>query len=79
MINGLCCFQFPTLGVVPLGASIGVDGRVTSVRVIGSNPHPDFVNAAVEAVQQWRFSPTLLNGDAVEVFMNVTVRFSLQD
>ena len=66
-------------GIVPLGASIGVDGRVTSVRVIGSNPHPDFANAAMDAVRQWRFSPTLLNGEAVEVFMNVTVRFSLQD
>ena len=66
-------------GIVPLGATIGADGRVTSVRVIGSNPHPDFANAAVDAVRQWRFSPTLLNGDAVEVFMNVTVRFSLQD
>lgn len=66
-------------GIVPLGASIGADGRVISVRVIGSNPHPDFVNAAVDAVRQWRFSPTLLNGEAVEVFMNVTVRFSLQD
>jgi TonB family protein len=66
-------------GVVPLGATIGADGSVTSVRVIGSNPHPDFANAAVDAVRQWRFSPTLLNGDAVEVFMNVTVRFSLQD
>ena len=66
-------------GIVPLGASIGVDGSVTSVRVIGSNPHADFANAAMDAVRQWRFSPTLLNGDAVEVFMNVTVRFSLQD
>ncbi len=66
-------------GIVPLGALIGVDGRVSSVRVIGANAHPDFARAAVEAVRQWRFSPTLLNGDAVEVFMNVTVRFSLQD
>ena len=66
-------------GIVPLGALIGADGRVSSVRVIGANAHPDFARAAVDAVRQWRFSPTLLNGDAVEVFMNVTVRFSLQD
>ena len=66
-------------GIVPLGALIGVDGRVASVRMIGANAHPQFANAAVEAVRQWRFTPTLLNGDAVEVFMNVTVRFSLQD
>lgn len=66
-------------GIVPLGALIGTDGRVSSVRVIGSHAHPDFARAAVDAVRQWRFSPTLLNGDTVEVFMNVTVRFSLED
>lgn len=66
-------------GIVPLGALIDRDGRVSSVRVIGSHAHPEFARAAVDAVRQWRFSPTLLNGDTVEVFMNVTVRFSLQD
>lgn len=66
-------------GIVPLGALIGVDGRVSSVRVIGSHAQPEFARAAVDAVRQWRFTPTLLNGDAVEVFMNVTVRFGLED
>jgi outer membrane biosynthesis protein TonB len=33
----------------------------------------------VEAVRQWRFDPTLLNGEAVEVVMTVSVRFSLAD
>lgn len=66
-------------GVVPLGALIGVDGRVSSVRVISAHAHPELAQAALEAVRQWRFSPTLLNGTAVEVFMTVTVSFSLED
>lgn len=66
-------------GFVPLGAVIDTEGRVSSVRLIGSHAHPELARAAVDAVRQWRFTPTLLNGEAVEVFMNVTVRFSLQD
>ncbi|MFA5908877.1 MAG: M56 family metallopeptidase [Vicinamibacterales bacterium] len=66
-------------GVVSLTAMIDVEGRVTSARVIGSPAHPDLGRAAVDAVRQWQFSPTLLNGEAVEVLMNVQVAFSLQD
>ncbi len=66
-------------GVVPMDAQIGVDGRVTSVRVISAQVHPDLAKAAVDAVRQWRFSPTLLNGVAVEVLMTVAVQFSLAD
>lgn len=66
-------------GFVPLGALIDVDGRVSSVRGIGSQAHPELVKAAIDAVRQWRFTPTLLNGEAVSVFMNVTVRFSLEN
>jgi len=66
-------------GTVALSALIDADGKVTSVRVTGSQAHPDLAKAAVEAVQQWQFSPTLLNGEKVEVLMTVTVGFSLQD
>ena len=66
-------------GVVPLGALIGADGTVTSVRVTGAQVHPELARAAADAVRQWRFSPTLLNGEAVEVFMSVAVVVSLQD
>jgi TonB family protein len=65
-------------GVVPLEAIIGRDGAVSSVRVLSAQVHPDFAIAAVDAVRQWRFSPTLLNGVPVEVMMTVTVRFDLQ-
>ena len=66
-------------GVVSLTALIDVEGLVSSVRVIGSPAHPDLGRAAADAVRQWRFSPTLLNGEAVEVLMNVSVAFSLED
>lgn len=66
-------------GVVPLDAIIGEDGSVTSVRVLSADVHPDFAIAAVDAVRQWRFSPTLLNGKPIEVVMTVTIAFSLSN
>jgi TonB family protein len=66
-------------GIVPIDAVIGRDGTVTSVRVLSAQVHPDFAMAAVDAVREWRFSPTLLNGSPVEVVMTVSVRFSLSD
>jgi TonB family protein len=65
-------------GHVPLEAIIAIDGHVASVRVATADVHPDFAMAAIDAVRQWRFSPTLLNGRAVEVMMTVTVDFSLE-
>lgn len=66
-------------GVVSLSALIGTDGVVHSVRVNGARVHPELAKSAADAVRQWQFSPTLLNGEAVEVLMSVAVRFSLQD
>ena len=66
-------------GVVPVEAIIGVDGTVTSVRVLTAQVHPDFAIAAVDAVRQWRFTPTLLNGSPVDVVMTVSVAFKLSD
>jgi TonB family protein len=66
-------------GVVPIEAVIGRDGTVSSVRVLSAQVHPDFAIAAVDAVRQWRFTPTLLNGVPVEVVMTVSVQFDLQD
>jgi len=63
-------------GTVILEALIDVDGRVRDVRVLRSQPLLDA--AAVEAVRQWRFTPTRLNGEPVPVVMTVTVRFELQ-
>ena len=66
-------------GLVPVEAIIGRDGTVSSVRVLSAQVHPDFAIAAVDAVRQWRFTPTLLNGVAVEVVMTVSVRFDLEN
>jgi len=63
-------------GVVILEAVLDAQGRVQSVRVLRSVQTLD--RAAVEAVQQWRFTPALLNGQAVPVVMTVTVNFTLQ-
>jgi protein TonB len=63
-------------GVVILEAVLDAQGRVESVRVLRSIPQLD--RAAVDAVQQWRFTPALLNGLAVPVVMTVTVNFTLQ-
>ena len=66
-------------GVVPIEAIIGVDGTVTSLRVLTAQVHPDFAIAASDAVRQWKFSPTLLNGKPIEVTMRVSITFSLED
>jgi len=65
-------------GVVPIEAIIDAQGHVSSVRVVSAQVHPDFSIAAVDAVRQWRFSPTLLNGTPVDVVMGVSVAFTLQ-
>ncbi len=62
-------------GFVILEAVISEDGAVQSLRVLRSQPLLDA--AAVEAVRQWRFTPTLLNGQPVPVVMTVTVNFRL--
>ena len=61
-------------GVVVLDARIGEDGRIREVRTV-SSPHPDFEQAARDAVRQWEFSRTLLNCVPVEIAMRVTVNF----
>jgi protein TonB len=60
-------------GMVILEATIGTDGSVTEAKVLRSIPLLD--EAAVAAVKQWKFTPTLLNGVPVPVIMTVTVNF----
>jgi protein TonB len=62
-------------GVVILEATIDRHGRVANARVLCSIPLLD--QAAVDAVREWQFSPTLLNGVPVPVIMTVTVNFTL--
>jgi protein TonB len=63
-------------GIVTIEMRVEPDGRVGSARVLRSIPLLD--QAALDAVQQWEFEPTLLNGAPVAVIMTVTVQFTLQ-
>lgn len=60
-------------GQVKLHAIIGRDGRVQSLNVISG--HPLLAHAALEAVEQWRYRPYVLNGESVEVETLITVNF----
>ncbi len=64
-------------GTVDLQAVIGKDGSVLNVHAL-SGPDHDLVQAAIDAVRQWRYSPTLLNGEPVEVSTQISVQFALQ-
>jgi len=62
-------------GVVHLQAIISKDGTIQKLEVIGG--HPLLVPAALEAVKQWVYQPTLLNGEPVEVITQIDVNFTL--
>ncbi len=62
-------------GTVRLHAIIAKDGTVQQLEVMSG--HPLLVQAALDAVRQWRYQPTLLNGEPVEVDTTVDVIFSL--
>jgi len=62
-------------GLVILQAVIAEDGSVRDVKVLRSQPLLD--QAAIDAVRQWRFTPSMLHGEAVPVVMTVTVNFTI--
>jgi protein TonB len=62
-------------GVVKLSAVIGKDGTIRELQTISG--HPLLVPAALEAVKQWVYQPTLLNGEPVEVQTQIDVNFTL--
>jgi protein TonB len=62
-------------GVVIIEATIGRDGRVKDAKILRSIQLLD--QAALDAVKQWVYTPTKLNGVPVEVIMTVTVNFTL--
>jgi periplasmic protein TonB len=63
-------------GTVELQARIATDGTVQQLDVVSGNPI--LAQAAVEAVQQWRYQPTRLDGQTVEVETHITVTFTMQ-
>jgi periplasmic protein TonB len=74
--------QYPPLakqarvqGVVKFQAIIGKDGTIQNLQLLTG--HPLLVPAATEAVKQWMYRPTLLNGEPVEVVTQIDVNFTL--
>jgi TonB family protein len=63
-------------GTVTIEATIGTDGKVTDARVVRSIPLLD--QAALDAVRQWEYLPTLLNGVPVPVLTTITINFARQ-
>ena len=64
-------------GIVLLEAVIWKDGSIGTMRVLNKLADPELVDAAVEAVKNWRYEPTLLNGQPIEVVTTITVNFRL--
>jgi protein TonB len=62
-------------GTVRLEAVINRDGVIEELKVVSG--HPLLVQAALDAVRQWRYQPTMLNGVAVEVITTIDVNFTL--
>jgi len=65
-------------GNVILRAVIGTRGQLLSLSPF-VDPDPALTKAAMEAVRQWRYTPTLLNGEPVEVVTTITVGFRLDE
>jgi len=62
-------------GMVVLQAIIGKDGAIQDLTV--QSGHPLLVNAALDAVRTWRYQPTLLNSEPVDVLTEIDVIFNL--
>ncbi|HEV7967786.1 MAG TPA: TonB family protein [Candidatus Acidoferrales bacterium] len=68
--------QMRLAGTVVLHAIISRDGHIDALEVVSGSPF--FVQAALDAVREWRYRPTLLNGEPVEVETTITVVFQLR-
>ena len=64
-------------GTVVLSAVISKDGVPTSLKVLKNPGNEEFVTAALSAVEEWRYQPTLLNGEPIEVLTTIQVDFKL--
>jgi protein TonB len=62
-------------GTVEFTAVISKEGNIENLQLVRG--HPLLVNAAREAVLQWNYKPTLLNGQPVEVVTSIIVNFTL--
>jgi len=62
-------------GTVQFTALIGTDGSIQTLQLVSG--HPLLVQSAQEAVSQWQYKPTLLNGNPVEVITQIDVNYTL--
>ena len=62
-------------GQVHIKAVISMEGKIESLQVLDGDPL--LIQSALEAVRQWRYKPTLLNGSPVEVETVITVVYTL--
>ena len=67
--------QIRLQGAVEFTAVIGKSGAIENLQLL--HGHPLLVQAAEQAILQWRYKPTLLNGEPVEVVTNIVVNFTL--
>ena len=63
-------------GRVELRAIIATDGTIQSLEIVGGDPM--FFQSALDAVSQWRYRPTILNGQPVEIDTHITVIYTMQ-
>ena len=63
-------------GTVDLETVISAEGVPEDIRVV-SSPSDDLTQSALEAVRQWRYKPTLLNGEPIKVVTDVVVNYTL--
>jgi protein TonB len=65
-------------GSVILNAVISKQGVPLQLSVTNTGANPALIDAAIGAVNQWRYQPTLLNGEPVEVLTSIQVDFTLK-
>jgi TonB family protein len=64
-------------GTVLIRAVIGKEGRLLNAHVMNSDVHPGLAKAALDAANKWVYTPTLLNGQPVEVLTTISIAFEL--
>jgi protein TonB len=67
--------QIGRAGRVELRAVIATDGSIQSLQVVSGNPL--FYQSALDAVRQWRYRPTVLNGEPVEIDTFISVIYNI--
>jgi protein TonB len=67
--------QVRVQGVVEFTAIIGKTGNIEHLQLVRG--HPLLVKAAEQAILQWKYKPTILNGEPVEVITDIVVNFTL--